>query len=40
MTFCLLVGQMCEKGTFLQIQSHIMCDCGVVILNYYRGNLN
>ena len=23
MTFCLLVCQMCEKGTFSQIQSHI-----------------
>ena len=24
MTFCLLVCQMCEKGTFSQIRSHIV----------------
>ena len=26
MTFCLLVCQMCGKGTFSQIRSHILSD--------------
>ena len=38
MAFCLLVCQMCEKGTFSQIRSHIMLERQQCVLIYIHIN--
>ena len=40
MTFCMLVCQMCEKGTFSQIQSHILTLYFVLPCHAYPGVFN